>query len=98
MKNQIVRFSPLQTAKVMSVLYFFMGVVFAVPMTLMTMLGGQPEGAEQNSAFSIIFLVMLPFLYALMSFIFVPIACWVYNLSAKWVGGIEVSLEVTDDT
>lgn len=34
-------------------------------------------------------LVAMPFLYLIFGFIFTAIGAWVYNLVAKWVGGIE---------
>jgi len=98
MNNQIIRVSPLQAAKVSAVLYFIMGVLFAVPMTLITMFAGAPEGAENSSGLSLVFLVMLPFLYAVLAFIFVPFACWIYNIVAGWVGGIEITLGESNDT
>jgi hypothetical protein len=40
-------------------------------------------------------LLIFPFIYALAGLIFVPLGCWIYNLAAKLVGGLQVS--VTDD-
>ena len=42
-------------------------------------------------------LVVLPFLYAGAGLLFVALACAIYNLAAKFVGGVEVSVvEVPD--
>ncbi len=97
MNNQVIRISPLQAAKVSAVIYFIMGALFALPMALLTMFAGAPEGAEQSSSFNLIFIVMMPFAYALMGFILVPIGCWIYNLVAGWVGGIEITLKESND-
>ncbi len=95
MKNQIVRFSPFQTAKIMTVLYFLMGLVFTIPMLLVTMMAGAQEGAV---APNLLLIIAMPFMYAILSFIFVPLACLAYNICARLVGGIEVTMEATDDT
>ena len=34
-------------------------------------------------------LFVFPFLYLIIGFIFTAIGAWVYNIAAKWVGGIE---------
>jgi len=36
----------------------------------------------------------MPFMYAICGLLFVPVGCWVYNLAAKFVGELEIS--VTD--
>jgi len=42
-------------------------------------------------------LLLFPFMYALVALIFVPLACWLYNTAAKFVGGLEVTVtEVAD--
>ena len=97
MNNQIVRISPLQAAKVATILYFIMGALFTIPMVLMTMIASVPEGAEQSSPFGWGFLLLMPFIYAVMGFIFIPICCWIYNLVAGWVGGIEITLQESND-
>jgi hypothetical protein len=40
-------------------------------------------------------ILFFPFLYALAGLIFVPLGCWIYNMAASFVGGLQVS--VTDD-
>jgi asparagine N-glycosylation enzyme membrane subunit Stt3 len=43
------------------------------------------------------FLVLMPFLYAVVGFLFVALACAIYNLAARFVGGLEISVvEVPD--
>jgi hypothetical protein len=37
-------------------------------------------------------LILFPFLYALAGLIFVPLACWIYNIAAGIVGGLQVSV------
>jgi len=83
MKTQIKRFTYLQNSKVLAGLYFFMGL-FYVPFGLIIFMIA--EGQEKYGA--IVFMVM-PVIMPIFSFIFVPITCAIYNLIAKYLGGIE---------
>lgn len=38
------------------------------------------------------------FLYAALGFLFVPLFCWLYNLAARLVGGLEFSVEDRAET
>lgn len=86
MSRQLVRIAPWQAGKVCAVIYFVFGLVFAIPFALIASL------APEEGAFGVGFAIVLPFLYAIGALIFVPIACWVYNLAAKMVGGFEVEV------
>jgi hypothetical protein len=35
----------------------------------------------------------MPIIYAIMGFIMGVIGAWLYNLIAKWVGGVQIELE-----
>ncbi|GAB3460646.1 hypothetical protein GCM10027321_20280 [Massilia terrae] len=93
MKKQIIRFSVLQNAKVMAVLYVVMSLlVMAITMVPMLMTGQMPAGG------ALIFFVLTPVLYALTGFVFTVIGAWLYNFIARFVGGIEFStVEVNRD-
>lgn len=89
--RRVKRFGVYQTAKVAAVLYFLVSLIFIIPVWLFSsMLGSM---IPQESGFSGGFLLIVPFLYAIVGFITVAIACAVYNLIAKWTGGIEVEVE-----
>jgi len=83
MKKQITHISPVQTAKVLALLYFMLSIPFVVFMVLS--LWGMPS--EQRP--SVFFLVFLPLFYLVFGFISTAIGAWGYNLVAKRVGGIE---------
>ena len=89
---QLKRFGILQTAKVAAVIYFLGAVVFCIPFGLITMLGGifSSQGNSMSTLFFGVFMLIAPFLYAAVSFVFVALGCWVYNLIARFIGGIEV--------
>lgn len=86
MRQQIVRLSPLQTAKVMAALYGLMGFIF-IPIFYFAM--GLAPNANRPGAW---FLVVVPLAYAAFGFLFVAIGCLLYNFVATFTGGIEADL------
>jgi hypothetical protein len=89
MRQQIVRLSPLQTAKVMAALYGLMGFLF-IPFFWFAM--GLAPGEARPGAW---FLILAPLGYAAFGFVFVAIGCLLYNFVAAFTGGIEVDLAST---
>jgi hypothetical protein len=83
MKKQITSISPFQTAKVMALLYFAVSLPFIVLMGLMFSFMPGPKPPMMGMMFA------MPFFYLIFGFVFTIICAWVYNLVAKWVGGIE---------
>jgi hypothetical protein len=83
---RIRRFGVAQTAKILGLLYAFMGLLL-IPIFLY-LNTFSPEGG-----FGPLFLLAVPLLYGLLGFIMTAIGCALYNLVASWVGGIEVQLD-----
>ena len=91
MSKQLSHIAPWQAGKLFAFIYFILSALLAIPMALLSsMVPSSVPGAH----FSIGFFIVMPFLYAIGGLIFVPIGCWIYNLAARIVGGLEVS--VTD--
>lgn len=86
MRQQIVRLSPVQTAKVLAALYGLMGFLF-IPFFYFAM--GLAPDANRPGAW---FLVVVPLAYAAFGFCFVAIGCLLYNFVVGFTGGIEVDL------
>jgi hypothetical protein len=72
-------------------IYFLLSAFLAIPFALIS--STIPSNAP-GPHFGIGVFIAIPFIYAIFGLIFVPIGCWIYNLAAKFVGGLEVS--VTD--
>lgn len=87
MKKQITHISPLQTAKVLAVMYFVIALPFLLLMLVMP--GPRPP------FFSGLLLVM-PIFYALFGFLFTLFGAWVYNFVAQRIGGIEFTTRDAD--
>jgi hypothetical protein len=95
MIKRLTRISPWQSAKTLAAVYFAMGLVIAIPVGLvMSAIPATPGHPKPGLAF----ILCLPFLYGLAALVFVPLACWFYNLGAQWLGGIEVTVETRPDT
>ena len=82
MKKQIINVSPFQTAKVLALLYFLMSLPFIGFMAIAFSFSPAPKPP-------LAVLIVFPFFYLIFGFIFTVIGAWVYNIAAKWVGGIE---------
>jgi len=88
MSKRIARIAPWQAGKLFAVIYFGVSLFFVILIAFFS--GLLPEGARPH--LGMISLLLLPFFYAIAGLIFVPLACWVYNLAASLVGGLEISL------
>jgi len=87
MKKQIIRFSILQSSKITTVLYFLMGFIYTLIGVPILIFGG-----EKMRIIGILYTLM-PIIMAGIGFIFFVIFAALYNLLAKWVGGIEVEIK-----
>ena len=90
MPKKITRIAPWQAGKLFAVIYFFVGLIFVVPMELAAMLA--PTAAGPGPHLSPGLIILFPLIYALAGLVFVPLACWIYNIAARLVGGIEVTV------
>jgi hypothetical protein len=94
-KRRIKRFNPLQLGKMFAALYGLMGLLF-VPFFLVmaTLTARLPQSQHVGMmALGTGFALFAPFLYAAMGFVFGALGALIYNLVAKWLGGIEVEVE-----
>src|SRR5205085_8197078 len=86
MKKQIVRISILQSSKITTILYFLLGFIYlliGIPMIIF--------GNDQIRIMGIVYCLM-PIIMAMIGFIGFVIFAALYNLIAKWVGGMEFEM------
>ena len=93
MKKQLTHIAPLRAGIVLGVLYGILSLI-AVPFFLIVAIIGSKSGSQAPAVFGIGFAIMLPVIYAIVGFIGGIIAAAIYNLVAKWTGGLE--FEVRD--
>ncbi len=93
---RIRRFGVIKTATVVAVMYMVIVALFLVPFLLLAAAVGGPIAAGRGVPFDLSGIVILGLIaivgYGLLGWIFTAIACAIYNLAARWVGGIEVQL------
>jgi hypothetical protein len=89
MSKQLTRIAPWQAGKLFAFIYFIMSIFIAIPFALLSSM--MPSNAAGPHLSPALFIAM-PFIYAIFALIFIPIGCWVYNLAARVVGGLEVSV------
>jgi hypothetical protein len=104
MTRRIKRVAPLQTGKMMGVLYACMGLIFLPFFALAGVAGVFAQQTQQaqspGTAPAVIiaammfgFGIFMPVFYGVFGFIFGVISAAMYNLIARWIGGIEVEVE-----
>ena len=85
----------ISAAKMMGAIYGAMGLIFA-PIFLLIGLAGMAAGGRQaifGGITGVVFAVLMPLLYGAMGFVIGAIGALLYNLFAKWLGGIEIQLQ-----
>ncbi|MBQ4835784.1 MULTISPECIES: hypothetical protein [Pseudoalteromonas] len=95
MKVQISRFSGHQTSKILALMFALM----TVPFMLVGVMGVlfAPNTEQDGPIFPFILFIILPLIYGVMGYIFNRFFCFIYNFSAKRVGGIEFETEEKSD-
>jgi hypothetical protein len=93
--RRVKRISPLQAGKMLGILYGAMGLLFVPFIVLMITLA--PRGQNGQTALPAIFggafALFAPVIYGVMGFVLGVIGAAIYNLAARFVGGIEVEVE-----
>jgi hypothetical protein len=91
MKIQIARISIGQTAKVVGVIH----VVLGLPILLLGIVAMLTRPTWVTSAVSPVWLFLAPFVYGLGAFILAMLMCLIYNIVARYVGGVEYTTSET---
>ena len=92
MTKRIQHIAPLQLGIVLAMLYGALSLIFVPFIILISLFGAQSQNGTGFFAGGMVFIILIPFLYAAAGFIGGVIAAAIYNLLAKWSGGIEFTL------
>jgi len=112
MKKRLSLISPLQLGVVLAVFYGLLSLIIIVPMGALSAVFWTSHHAVSGPAFHAInsspaliggvfggiTMILMPILYAAMGFIFGVIGGVVYNLVAKWTGGIEFTVTAAPES
>lgn len=90
----------LSVAKIMGAVYGAIGLLFLPFILLMGVAGSLVPRQEGQSnlglIFSLFFGLFAPLIYGAIGFVTGALSAFLYNLFAKWVGGIEVQVQAVD--
>jgi hypothetical protein len=99
MKKTLKSIEPVQLGKIAGALYGLMGLIFVPFLILFAVIGSfAPKSANGPSGAVVAVIcfamaIFMPIVYAVMGFLFGIISAWLYNLIARWIGGIQVEVE-----
>jgi Transmembrane domain of unknown function (DUF3566) len=104
LNRRIKRIAPLQAGKMLGVLYGGMGLIFFPFFVFAGLLSvfvqqspqhGQAETAAPAviAGLMVAMAVLMPVIYGAMGFVLGLLGAAIYNLVARWIGGIEVEVE-----
>jgi hypothetical protein len=95
--HRIRRFGVVKTATVVAVMYLVIIAIVFVPIAILAIVFGASGSGGGNGIGGgvavLAFGLVAALFYAVIGWIFTALACAVYNLAARWVGGIEVEIE-----
>lgn len=92
---RIRRFGVIKTATVVAVMYMLIVAVFVVPFLLLALVFAPIQGSSAGGGIAgiLAFGLLAIFGYGALGWVFTAIGAAIYNLAARWVGGIEVEIE-----
>lgn len=85
----------LSVAKIMGAMYTLLGLILMPFVLIMGMIGAM-AGSHENPLGAIggvVLAVCLPIIYGVMGFVVGAISSLLYNLMARWLGGIEIEVQ-----
>lgn len=98
---KLKKIKPLSAAKISTLILAFFGLILGIVYSAIgIMINRLPtevltaQGLESGSIilFKPVMILIMPILYAIIGFISGLVGAWIYNLAARWVGGIEIEL------
>ena len=96
----VKRLGPLSCGKMVGVVYATIGLIIGAIFALLSLVGAGigaassgDSGAWLGALFGVGAVIFLPLFYGVMGFICAILGAVIYNLAAKYVGGVEVEME-----
>lgn len=89
------RIGPGSAFKVGLVVYGFVGLIVGFCVSLVALVGSSfvgRSGAPFGAFFGVAAVIFFPIFYGIIGGIFAALGALIYNLAARWVGGLEVEI------
>jgi hypothetical protein len=97
MKKRLLNINALKLGITFAVIYGVLSLIFIIPffliMSLVAAAGARSGTQALPAVFTGVFMIFLPIIYAVLGFIGGVITAFIYNLTAKWTGGIEFTTQ-----
>ncbi len=96
---RVRRFSVISTANTVALMYFAGFLIIFVPIVLLLSVASVSittgSGQQQTTTFgpSVVLLLLLPIFYGMAGWVITALFCLLYNLVARFTGGIGVDVE-----
>jgi len=95
-KRRVTKIRVLRTALISALIFFFISLIVFVPMLIIAGIAGEYSGG-MGFGKAALPIVIMPLLYPIMGFLMTALWCWLYNMIAKRIGGIEFEDEVIEE-
>jgi hypothetical protein len=90
MSHRVVRVEPLPAVRIIGAMYFFLGVLFMAFFLFVALI-------QRTWDWSTIgFALAAPLIYGLMGVLVGGVGSWVYNILARWLGGLEIAVSASN--
>ena len=96
MRTQIVRLSPHQNAKVLSIYAALFSLFFVIVMAVVFTVVRPMDPHGDLVPFPLYLFILLPVVYFVFGYILVAAACALYNLGFRFIGGFEFEARAPD--
>jgi hypothetical protein len=97
MKKKLTNINPLKLGITLGIIYGVLSLIFVIPIfAIMSMVGAMSAKTGAPAlpvVFTGVFIIFLPIIYAVLGFIAGVISAFIYNVVAKWTGGIEFTTQ-----
>ncbi|MBF0384491.1 MAG: hypothetical protein HQL27_01340 [Candidatus Omnitrophica bacterium] len=90
---KIKKMNVLSLAKLMTVIYFFFGLVSGFLFTMAHLFGISLPASAQTNTYGAASVIVLPILYSIVGFLSGLALAFFFNIAVKFVGGLEVEKE-----
>ena len=96
---RVRRFSVISTANTVAIMYFIGFLIIFVPVALILSVAQvsitSTSGQQFTFGVELLFLLIIPIFYGLAGWVFTALFCLLYNLTARFTGGIGVDVHAT---
>ncbi|PIN75123.1 hypothetical protein COV18_05215 [Candidatus Woesearchaeota archaeon CG10_big_fil_rev_8_21_14_0_10_37_12] len=91
--RELRKLGVLSAAKVHALICAIFGLVIGVVYAVVGAVAGVTGGSGLLAGLGLLAIIVLPVLYAIFGFIGGLIVAAIYNIVARWIGGIEIDLD-----